>query len=358
LSAGLGAFLAGVLLADSEFRHEIESQVEPFKGLLLGLFFIAVGMSIDLGRVAAEPLTIAIGVAALLGVKFAILVAIGSKARLGLRESLQLGAVMALGGEFAFVVFAEADRAGLLDAAMRDRLVAVVGLSMALTPLLVIMVARVIAAHPQAKPKRAFDAIPDDQPKVILAGFSRFGQIVARLLVAQKIPFVALETDAEQVDFVRRFGSVVYYGDPTRPDLLRAAGTAHAKIFIVAIENAEASLRTARVVKRLYPDIRIFARAHDRRHAWQLMDLGVEVVRETFASGLEMGREVLVALGLPRDVATERTQRFREHDERLLASQHLIYDDESALLESAVRGRAELESLFEADVAERKADAA
>lgn len=360
LSMGLGAFLAGVLLADSEFRHEIESQIEPFKGLLLGLFFMAVGMSIDIDRVVDEPVVIAVGVAVLLAVKFAILVAVGLRAgRLDLREALRLGSVMALGGEFAFVIFTEADKVDLIDAAMHDRLVAIVGVSMALTPLLMIAVARLIGLRPAPKPEREFDALPDDgHPQVIIAGFGRFGQIVARLLIAQRIPFVALETDAQHVDFMRRFGNKIYYGNPERPELLRAAGAAHARIFIDAIDNPEASLRTARVVRRLYPDLKVFARAHDRRHAWQLMDLGVEVFRETFASGLEMGREVLVAMGVPREVAVDRTQRFREHDERLLASQHLIYDDESALLETAKQARTELEQLFEADIADdRESDA-
>ena len=352
LSMGLGAFLAGVLLADSEYRHEIESQIEPFKGLLLGLFFMSVGMSIDLHRIAAEPWTIALGTLVLLSVKSAVLFAIGVRpGRLAWREALQLGAVMALGGEFAFVVLAEAAKVQLIDDAVQNRLVAIVGLSMALTPLAMIAVGRWLGAHPERKPERAFDAIPDHDSQVILAGFGRFGQIVARLLLAQKIRFIALETDSEQLDVMRRFGNKVYFGDPSRPDLLRAAGAANAKVFINALEDPAASLRTTRVVKRLYPHLRLFARAHDRRHAWQLMDLGADVTRETFASGLEMGRDVLVALGIPPEQADDRMHRFRAHDETLLAKQHLIYDDEAALLESARRARSELEQLFEADVA-------
>ncbi len=351
LSMGLGAFLAGVLLADSEFRHEIESQIDPFKGLLLGLFFMAVGMSIDLNLIAAEPVTIVLGAVALLAIKSLLLFGIGLRpGKLGWQEALQLGMVLALGGEFAFVVLSEAVKANLIDAALQNRLVAIVGLSMALTPLLLIAVARLLRAFPDTVPGRAFDAIPDGHPQVILAGFGRFGQIVARMLVAQKIPFVALETDPEQLDTVRRFGNVAYYGDPSRPDLLRSAGTGHARIFINAIDNAEASLRVTRVVRRLYPGLKVFARAHDRRHAWQLMDLGADVTRETFASGLEMGRDVLIALGLSPEQAAQRTSKFREHDEALLASQHLIYDDEAALLESAKQARSELELLFEADI--------
>jgi glutathione-regulated potassium-efflux system protein KefB len=358
LSMGLGAFLAGVLLADSEYRHEIESQIEPFKGLLLGLFFIAVGMSIDLPLIAAEPFVIVLGTAALLAIKSAILCGVAWRpARMGWREGLQMAAVLALGGEFAFVVLAEAVKAGLLDTAMQNRFVAIVGLSMALTPLWIIAVARLLRAYPEHAEKRAFDEIPDHNAQVILAGFGRFGQIVARILVAQRIPFVALEADAAQLDAVRRFGNKVYFGDASRPDLLRAAGAGHAKLFINAIDGTEANLRVTRVVRRMYPEVKVFARAHDRQHAWQLMDLGAIAIRETFASGLEMGRDVLIALGVPPDTAAERVRVFREHDEALLLNQHLIYDDDDALLASAHQARSELEQLFEADVeAERKAD--
>ncbi|TXI48197.1 MAG: glutathione-regulated potassium-efflux system protein KefB [Lysobacter sp.] len=350
LSMGLGAFLAGVLLADSEFRHEIESQIEPFKGLLLGLFFMAVGMSIDLPLIVAEPLPIVLGTVALLATKSVVLFVIALRpARMRWREALQLGVVLALGGEFAFVVLAEAVKAGLIDAALQNRLVAIVGLSMALTPLSMIAIAQVLRAYPEKAAPREFDAIPDHQPQVILAGFGRFGQIVARILVAQKIPFIALETDAQHLDFMRRFGNKVYFGDASRPDLLRAAGAGNAKLFINAIDNIEANLRVTRVVRRMYPDLTVFARAHDRRHAWQSMDLGAKVTRETFASGLEMGRDVLIALGIPPDTAAERVRRFRAHDEDLLLQQHLFYDDDDALLASARKARGELEELFEAD---------
>lgn len=359
LSMGLGAFLAGVLLADSEFRHEVESQIEPFKGLLLGLFFMAVGMSVDLARIAAEPAPIVLGTLALLSLKSAILFAIGLRpGRLDWRDALRLGTVLALGGEFAFVVLAQALEARLIDGELQNRMVAIVGLSMALTPLSLIALARVLRRFPDKVPARDYDAIADHgHPQVILAGFGRFGQIVARMLVAQKIPFVALEIDANRVDFVRRFGNEVYYGDPARPDLLRSAGAGHARVFINAIDNVEANLRATRVVRRLYPQVKVFARAHDRRHAWQLMDLGADVTRETFASGLEMGRDVMIALGMSPEQAARRTRRFRAHDEDLLASQHLIYDDEAALVASARQARSELEQLFEADLDDAEYDA-
>lgn len=358
LSMGLGAFLAGVLLADSEFRHEIESQVEPFKGLLLGLFFMAVGMGIDLDRVVAEPVQVVAWTLALLAVKAGVLFAVGvGPGGLSRADALRLGAVLALGGEFAFVVFAEASGAGLVDAALHDRLLAVVGLSMALTPLMVLALAAWLRRGGDAAdaPPPRPDDVPDPAtpPQVVIAGFGRFGQVVARMLVAQRIPFVAIENDHAQVDFMRRFGNTVYYGDPLRPEMLRASGAANARVFIVAVDGEDASIELARLVRRHYPHLAVFARAHDRRHAWRLMDLDVTVVRETFASALEMGRDVLVALGLPRDTAEHRTQLFREHDERLLAGHHRIYRDEDALRAAVGEARAELEQLFEADRAQR-----
>ena len=351
LSMGLGAFLAGVLLADSEFRHELEAQIEPFKGLLLGLFFIAVGMSIDLQRVMAEPQLIAVGVLALMLVKSLILLGIGWRpGRLPLREALMLGAVLALGGEFAFVVFGEAFKARLIDAALRDRLVAIVGLSMALTPLYVIAVSRLLVKHPdKKKEERAADPIDHETPRVIIAGFGRMGQIVGRILRAQKIPFTALEHSAEQVDLSRRFGNMIYFGDPSRPELLRAAHADRAEVFVLTTDDPEATIRTARLLRRTYPHLKIFARARNRQHAFKLMDLGVEVVRQTFHSRLHMSQQVLEALGLPSEVAADRRERFRQHDEAMLRDQHLVYDDEAALIATSQQAFRDLESLFEAD---------
>ncbi|OGT59519.1 MAG: glutathione-regulated potassium-efflux system protein KefB [Gammaproteobacteria bacterium RIFCSPHIGHO2_12_FULL_63_22] len=351
LSMGLGAFLAGVLLADSEFRHELEAQIEPFKGLLLGLFFIAVGMSIDLNRVMAEPALIAAGVVALLALKGVILFGIGMRpGKLPAREALMLGSVLALGGEFAFVVFSDAFRVGLIDAVLRDRLVAVIGLSMAATPLLVMAASNWLQEHPEKKVEREADPIDHENPRVIIAGFGRMGQIVGRMLRAQGVPFTALEHSVEQVEQSRRFGTMIYFGDPTRADLLRAAHADQAEVFVLTTDDAETTIRTARLLKRLYPHLRVFARARNRQHAFKLMDLGVEViVRETFHSSLDMGQQVLEALGVPPDVAAERRERFRKHDEQMLREQHLVYDDEAALIASSQQARQDLEKLFEAD---------
>jgi len=349
LSMGLGAFLAGMLLADSEFRHELESHIEPFKGLLLGMFFIAVGMSIDLHVVVAQPATIALGVLALLAIKTAILLLLARLSGLDARATLLLGTLLGMGGEFGFVVFGEAFKYGLVDAALRDLLVVVVGVSMALTPLLLLAVSRALKAHPAPKPARAFDHIGDEYPRVIIAGFGRMGQIVGRMLTAQRIPFTALENSAEQVDFSRRFGSKIFFGDPARPDLLRAAHAAQAEVFVLTTDDPDANLRTARLVRRMFPNLHVIARARNRQHAFRLMDMGVHVVRETFHSSLEIGRQVLEDLGVPAAQARERTARFRQHDENLLLAQHLVYDDDAALVASAHEALRELEHLFEAD---------
>jgi glutathione-regulated potassium-efflux system protein KefB len=352
LSMGLGAFLAGVLLAESEFRHELESHIEPFKGLFLGLFFIAIGMSIDLNVIADEPALIAGGVLALLLAKTLILVAVGRLAGgLPLRSALMLGAVLAMGGEFGFVVFSEALKAGLFDAAMRDKLFVVIGLSMAATPLAMMAVARWLHDHPQAKAEREPDRIDHEHPRVIIAGFGRVGQIVGRMLRAQKIPFTALENSAEQVDFSRRFGNKIYFGDPARPELLRAAHADRAEVFVLTTDDPDANVRTARLVKRMYPHLKVYARARNRQHAFKLMDMDVDVTRETFHSSLAMGRKVMEALGVPADEAARNTDRFRQHDEALLRRQHLVYDDEAALVASSHEALRDLETLFEADTA-------
>jgi glutathione-regulated potassium-efflux system protein KefB len=351
LSMGLGAFLAGVLLADSEFRHELEAQIEPFKGLLLGLFFIAVGMSIDLHRVMAEPGLIAAGVGALLLLKSLVLAGIGWRpGRLPWRETLMLGTVLALGGEFAFVVFGDAFRHGLIDAVLRDRLVAIVGVSIALTPLSMIALSRLLLEMPEDKqPEREADQIDHEYRRVIIAGFGRMGQIVGRMLRAQKIPFTALEHSVEQVELSRRFGTMIYFGDPTKPDLLRAAHADRAEVFVLTTDDPEATVRTARLLRRLYPNLRVIARARNRQHAFKLMDLGVDVVRETLHSSLILGQQVMEVLGVPHDAALERRERFREHDEALLREQYLVYDDEAALVASSQQAFKDLETLFEAD---------
>jgi glutathione-regulated potassium-efflux system protein KefB len=307
--------------------------------------------------VAREPQLIGALLAALIAIKALVLYAVS---RLAAREdraqSLALAAILAQGGEFAFVVFALAASNGLIEPAQRDLLVLVITLSMAATPLLVRLRAEIGPLDKKArKPARDFDRLEGVQPRVIIAGFGRVGQIVARVLNAHHIPFAALERDAEQVDFVRRFGNTVFYGDATHLDLLRAAQADKAEIFVIATENPEENLRTARILKRHFPHLKIFARARNRQHVFRLMDINVnEIVRDTFFSSLEIARYVLIALGYDEATAKEHLRRFREHDERVLANQYPVYDDEAALLQTAEEARADLQRLFEVDTGEEE----
>lgn len=354
LSAGLGAFIAGVMLAESEYRHEVEAQIDPFKGLLLGLFFIAVGMSINMDAVAENPLRIAVMLVLLLVIKFAVLYAVGRYVeRLDSFGSLQLAAILAAGGEFSFVIFNQAHTFKLIEDSLSDQLLAVVSLSMAMTPLLVMAVASLRKS--MVKPPEAtepYDEIPDQEqaPEVLIAGFGRFGQIIGRFLSAQKIHFVAIDSSADQVNFMRRFGNQLFYGDASRPELLRSAGGARIKIFVIALERSDDTKRAVRIIRRMYPQATVFARARDRAHAWELMDMGARPIREMFHSSMELNRRIMIELGIDPAIAKQRTEHFSEWDEKLLAEQFLIYDDEELLRKNARNARAQLESLFDADI--------
>jgi glutathione-regulated potassium-efflux system protein KefB len=351
LSPALGAFLAGMLLAESEYRHEVESHIQPFKGLLLGLFFISVGMAVDLDLVLRETALVVGLTCALILLKMIVLYPIvRSSGRLDHRDGLRLSVLLCQGGEFGFIIFAVAAEHGIIDGDIRSMLVVMVTLSMALTPLLVAGLERWLARRTPVPEKPVYDAIEDGHPRVIVAGFGRMGQIVARILRAQKIAYVALENSPEQVDVSRRFGSTLYYGDPSRPELLRAAGAGQAEVFVAATDDPEQILRMVRMVKRQYPHLKILARARNRQHAFRLMDLGVDtIIRETFHSGLELSRATLLSLGLSAEDADDKVARFRAHDERLLRDQHPVYDDEAALMQANKDALKDLEKLFEAD---------
>ncbi|MBO9664490.1 monovalent cation:proton antiporter-2 (CPA2) family protein [Dokdonella sp.] len=350
ISMSLGAFLAGVLLADSEYRHEIEAQIEPFRGLLLGLFFVSIGMSLDMQMALAQPQLVATLLAALIALKALVLYSVSRfAAGEDQQQSVALAALLAQGGEFAFVVFTLAASNGLISADQRNMLALVITLSMAATPLLVRLRAE-FAPTGKPKPVREFDRLDIATPRVIIAGMGRVGQIVARMLNANKIPFTALEVDPEQVDFMRHFGNMVFFGDASRLEVLRAAQADKAEIFVIATEDPDANLRTARLLKRHFPHLKVFARARNRQHVFKLMDLNLDsIVRDTFFSSLEIARGVFEALGYDKAGADDYVQRFRQHDERVLANQYPIYDDEAALLQSAKEARADLERLFRAD---------
>jgi glutathione-regulated potassium-efflux system protein KefB len=352
VSMALGAFLAGLLLADSEYRHELEAQIEPFKGLLLGLFFISVGMGANLGLMLAEPATVMGLTVALLGLKLPLLALLGRYAGgLTAASALKLGLVLATGGEFAFVVFKLGRDNGLFDARLHDLLVLAITLSMALTPLLLLAAGRLLAraATPTPVPDE-YRHIDTDAPRVVIAGMGRMGQIVARILRAQKIPFVALDTSVESIELSRSFSELpVFYGDPLRAEILRAAKVDQAEYFVIATNDPDTNLKTAELVKRLYPHLKIIARARNRQHVHKLTDLGADAVRETFYSSLEMSRRTLIGLGLTEAQAQTRIGRFKAHDETVLRAQHRLYDDAAKVMQSNQEARAELERLFEAD---------
>jgi monovalent cation:proton antiporter-2 (CPA2) family protein len=348
LSAALGAFLAGVLLADSEFRHELEADIEPFKGLLLGLFFISVGMSANLGLFRSEPLTLLALTCGFLIIKIIAISAVGRLARLRGESAHRLGFALATGGEFAFVLFTLAARQGILDERMADLLVLAVTLSMMLSPLL--LIAHEAFIRRLAPPDAPFDSIEEQDNQVIIAGFGRFGQIVARVLRVKGRSFTALEGNQTAVDFVRRFGNKVYYGDASRLDLLRAAGADTAKVLVLALDDLEASVRTAALVREQFPHLKIFARARNRQHAFALMDAGVtDVIRETYASSLEMAESVLEALGETPAAARDAVRVFRQHDEKTLQAQYAVKEDEEKFLATTREAARQLEKLFEAD---------
>ncbi|CAN7516848.1 monovalent cation:proton antiporter-2 (CPA2) family protein [Pseudomonas umsongensis] len=358
ISMALGAFLAGLLLADSEYRHELEAQIEPFKGLLLGLFFMSVGMGANLGLLLREPIVVLGLTVLLIAVKLPLLFVVGRLAG-GLNKisAIRLGIVLAAGGEFAFVVFKIGRDHGLFDPRLYDLLVLAITLSMALTPLLMLLCARLVSpkVQPVVVPEQ-FRAIDADEPRVVIAGMGRMGQIVARILRAQNIKFVALDTSVETIELSRSFGGVpVYYGDPMRPEILSAAKVADAEFFVIATDDPDTNIKTAELVHKLYPHIKIIARARNRQHVHRLVDLGAHAVRETFYSSLEMSRQTLIGLGLTPEQADARIKRFKHHDEQVLEAQHAIYDDAVKVKQTAQEARAELARLFESDQLEEQA---
>lgn len=323
VSMALGAFVAGVLMAESEYRHEMESQIEPFKGLFLGLFFVGVGMSADLRLLFDAPLAI-IGLALLLvGIKLPLLYGIGRLTG-GLTHAgaMTMGIVLASGGEFAFVVFQLSLAHRLLDQQVHDMMVLVITLSMALTPLVMIALSRQLRAAPAKAEVAREQPEVEDEPRVVIAGMGRMGRIVARLLQAQDIPFVALDTAVVALGRNSRESIPTFYGDPTRPEILHATKVGSAELVVVSTDDPEINLRTAELIARLYPSVKVIARARSRQQVLHLLDVGATPVRETFYSSLEMGRRALVALGLSEDQATARVRRYQKQDEDALREQH------------------------------------
>ena len=351
MSMALGAFLAGVLLAESEYRHALESDIEPFKGLLLGLFFIAVGMSIDFGILLRDPLLIAGLALGLIAIKAAVLFALGRLYGLPARQLPLFALVLSQGGEFAFLLFGVAQSVGVFPAAVTDTLIVTVALSMLTTPLLMVANDRYITPRLDHRPAPPMDAMEDQGHAVIIAGFGRFGQIVGRLLHANGIDATVLEHDPDHIETLRRFRFKVYYGDACRLDLLRAAGADHARLLVIAIDEREGALRLAELVRENFPHLQIIARAWDVSHLFELREQGVTTIeRESFEGALRLGEEALTRLGFTAWRAKQAAHRFRAHDEETLREiyQHYHEDFEQRIRISA-DARERLREIMQSD---------
>ena len=361
LSMALGAFLAGVLLAESEYRRELETDIEPFKSLLLGLFFIAVGMSIDFAAVLRQPLLTLAVVAVFLLLKALVLALLAARIPLAVAERPVYIILLAQGGEFGFVVFQAAQGAGVIDAATSSLLVAAVALSMLLTPLLLLLAerwaARALARQPL--PSGLPQLTEPQHAPVIIAGFGRYGQIIGRLLSANGWSATVLDHDVEQVEAVRRFGWPAFYGDATRLDLLRTAGADEAQVFVLAIDDVEQSLDCARLVREHFPQLTLVARARNLDHYYRLRKLGVTLIeRETLDSALLSARSVLETLGLDPLSAQAAAERFRAHSLELIEQMAPHQGDEARLIALAKVGRQQFEETWAHERAEREAAAA
>ncbi|HEV2321605.1 MAG TPA: monovalent cation:proton antiporter-2 (CPA2) family protein [Gammaproteobacteria bacterium] len=350
LSMGLGAFVAGVLLADSSYRHEFEANIEPFKGLLLGLFFMAVGMSVNLGLIGAEPLTVLGVVTGLLALKMGALYVTGKLFGLPGPSSRNLAFVLPAGGEFAFVLFDAAAGYKLFGQELADLLNLAVTLSMAATPFLVLANERLVQPFLDERKEPEFDRIDEPGNPVIIAGFGRFGQIVGRLLRMKHIHFTALEADASQIETLRRFGSKVYYGDASRLELLRAAKAEQSRFLVLAVDSVEGSVRTAEMVRKHFPNLTILARARNRFHAHLLHEQGVQViVRETYYSSLKLAEDLLLELGFPEEEIARTVSMFERHDASLLERQFAVFRDEDKLAQTSKEAAEELRQLLQDD---------
>ncbi len=345
MSMALGAFLAGVLLASSEYRHALESDLQAFKGLLMGLFFISVGMAINFGLFEQQPFQLAAVTLGFVLLKLLALRFIAPRLGVPKQQSWLFAALLAQGGEFAFVVFKAASEAKLLDANQNDLLTVAVALSMAMTPLLLIAYERILERTP--KPERESD-VEDEGAPVIIAGFGRVGQIIGRFLFASGIKATVLDRDSDQIELLKRFGFRIFYGDATRIDLLEAAGAHRAKLLVIAIDDPESSELLVERVREHFPKLRIIARARNVAHYSALRRKGVEdVERETFESSLMLARKAIEKLGCPPYEARELADRYRRENVAVLESMLPHWDDEKQRIAMAIQARVALEQQFE-----------
>lgn len=342
LSMALGTFLAGVLLADSEYRYELRLDIEPVKGLLLGLFFIAVGMSVDMSLLTNSPLIIFGFALLIVTTKMAILIGLGRLFKLNFKDSLLFAIALSQIGEFAFVIFGIALTQNTIPRETYNILNAIVAVSMLITPLLLLLYDRFLILQCSERPK---DSI-DENNGVIIAGFGRFGQIVGRVLLAKGVTATIIDNDPNQIDLMREFGWRCYYGDASRLDLLEEAGIASAKLLVVSIDDPVATLEIAKLVKERWPNVAVVIRARSRTDAFDLRDVGFDPIRETFYSSLIAAKQALIAIGEPASAATKIINHFEKHDLEQLEATRKIRNDMSAIVSLAEKGRQDLKVLL------------
>lgn len=348
LSMALGTFLAGVLLAESEYRHELEIAIEPFKGLLLGLFFIAVGMAVNLGLLALQPVAVLSAVFALVAVKGFILYVLARLAGSRDKARSKMAAILSQGGEFAFVIFTAASSEGLLDEQQTAFLLVVVSLSMVTTPLLLMAQSKWYARRLNIETETQLKSdVINKQPRVIIAGFGRFGQIIGRLMYANKIKVTVLESDASQIKLLRKYGYKVFYGDATQLDLLRAAGADKAEAMVICTDSPDEIMKIIELCQTHFPQLKLLARARSRVEAYQLLSHGVDnYSRETFLGALDLGRQALVSMGMHPYQAKRAEAHFRKLDNAMLKELLPQHNDDKQLASRAKEARKELEEIF------------
>jgi voltage-gated potassium channel Kch len=352
ISMALGAFLAGVLLSESEYRHELEADLEPFKGLLMGLFFISVGMSVNLELIMKNPAFVIFATAMYMMVKAIMLYGVGRVLKLNTAASRNMAAYLAQGGEFAFVIFGVGQSSNVLSPELSDTLTLIVTLSMIISPFVILANGRIESWMATHKPKKEWDSFEGAESEIIIAGFGRFGQIFGRILRAQDIKFTAIDHDAEQIELLRKFGNKVYYGDASRHEIMDAAGAAKAKFLVVAVDDVDTSKKLAHMAKEHYPNLKIYVRARNRAHVFDLLDMGIEmshIRRETLESSLLLTKELLVDLGFPTDRARAVIERFHRHDELMLAEQYKVRHDSKLFLDTARQGVQQLSEVLRED---------
>lgn len=351
LSMALGTFLAGVLLAESEYRHELEIAIEPFKGLLLGLFFISVGMAVNLGLLLEYPLQILLAVIALISVKGLLLYGLARLFGIRPKSRSQMAAILSQGGEFAFVLFTAALGEGLLGNELSALLLVVVSISMMTTPLILLLQDRWFARTFKAEEEALESDVIDREPRVIITGFGRFGQVVGRLLFANKIRVTVLERDPGQIQFLRKFGYKVYYGDATQLDLLRAAGADKAEAIIICTDEPGEVMEVVNLCQQYFPKLKVLARARSRVEAHQLLSHGVEnFSRETFAGALDLGRQALISLGMHPYKAKRAEAHFRKLDTTALQDLLPQHSEDVHLASRSKEARKELEEIFDREM--------